>query len=328
MKTTKLKILILTTFTLLLLLAVGCKKDPMIFPDGSVCEDFPSTPAGIGYQYQSRNPTLNKQAPYFNPNNAAEIVFTTGDSVITSGDNLYTLNLNTGQKKYLANNVWYQPKWSVKNWIVFNRAGSQLWKIKSNGDSLTQLTFSNENYDPEWSPDGEKLVYRQVIGSVYSIMITTANGYKLDSITNAFYGKGSWAPNNTKIATIYNASTGHNIGLIDLQSKAINAITSYPEQSPTGKTIINSMDWSNDSQSIFWCSGYGLYKTDVNTGITTQLKYGCDRKYYIYPSVSPDGQKIIVDRVDQKLLNHNTIYVETNLYIMDINGENETKINY
>lgn len=328
MNTIKLKFLILAIFALLFIWQVGCKKDPRIFPDGSVCEDFPSSPAGIGYQYQSRNPTLNKWASCFNPNNAAEIVFTTGDSIITSGNNLYTLNLNTGQKIYLANNVWFQPKWSVKNWIVFNRVGSQIWKIKSNGDSLTQLTFMNENYDPEWSPDGEKLVFRQVIGSMYYIMITTANGVKLDSITNAYYGDGAWSPNNTKIATVFNASTGHNIGLIDLQSKAINALTSYSEQSSTAKTIILNMAWSIDSQFIFWCSGYGLYKTNVNTGTTTQLKYGCDMKSYIFPSISPDGQKIIVVRTDQKLLNQNTIYGENNLYMMDINGENETKINY
>ena len=328
MKTTKLNILILSTFSVLLIWAAGCRRDPMVFPDGSVCENFPPEPDGVGYQYQTQNPTLNRQAPCFNPNNTAEISLTVGNISNPAGDNLYTLNLNTGQKTFLVNNVWYQPKWSVKNWIVFNRTDRQIWKIKSNGDSLTQLTFSNENYAPEWSPDGEKLVYRQVIGSIYYIMITTASGNKLDSITNAFYGNGSWAPNNTKIATIYNASTGHNIGLIDIQSKAIKAITSYPEQSPTGKTIINSMDWSNDSQSIFWCSGYGLYKTEVSSGITTQLKYGCDRKYYIYPSISPDGQKIIVGRIDAKLLNTNTIYSEYNLYIMNIDGSNETKINY
>lgn len=328
MKTIKLKFLILTIFALLLFWAGGCKKDPRIFPDGSVCEDFPMSSSPFGYQYQNQNPSLNRQAPCFNPNNDAEITLTIGDNSNPTGDNLYTLNLNTGQKTYLANNVWYQPKWSVKNWIVFNRTDRQIWKIKSNGDSLTQLTFSNENYAPEWSPDGTNLVYRQVIGSKYYIMITTANGNKLDSITNAFYGNGAWSPNNTHIATIFNASTGHNIGLIDLQSKMINALTSYSEQSPTAKTIITSMDWSNDSQSIFWCSGYGLYKTNVNSGATTQIKYGCDRKLYMYPSISSDGQKIIVERVDQKLLSENTIYVETNLYIMDINGVNETKINY
>ncbi|MCE9539115.1 MAG: hypothetical protein K8R85_07845 [Bacteroidetes bacterium] len=167
-----------------------------------------------------------------------------------------------------------------------------------------------------------------MVGSTYYIMTIMANGNSLDSIPNAFYGSGAWAPNNTKIATVYGASTGHNIGLIDLQTKVITKITSYPEQSSTAKTIILSMVWSPDSQSIFWCSGYGLYKTDVSTGTTTQLKYGCDSKSYLYPSISPDGQKITVERVDSKLLNQNTIYSESNLYIMDKNGENETKINY
>lgn len=328
MKSSKLKFLILTTFSLMLLCIGGCKKDPHLLSNGSDCSDFPMSSSSIGYQYQNRNPTLDRKAACFNPNNIAEIVLTIGDSLNSAGDNLYTLNLNTGQKTFLASNAWYQPKWSANNWIVFNRIDSQIWKIKSNGDSLTQLTFYGENYDPEWSPDGNKLIFRQEISPMFSVMVTTQNGYKLDSMANTFYGRGAWAPNSTKIATIFNAFTGHNIGLIDIQSKTVNAITSYSEQSSTAKTIINSMDWSNDSQSVFWCSGYGLYKTDVNTGTTTQLKFGCDRKYYMYPSISPDGQKIIVERIDAKLLNDNTIYSEYNLYIMDINGDNETKINY
>ncbi len=328
MKPPKFKTLILVTFNLLLLWEVGCKKDPPISNDGGICEDFPISTSQLGYQYQIRNSTFNIHAPCFNPNNSAEIVLTTGDSIITSGNNLYSINFNTGQKTFLTNNVLGQPKWSIKNWIVFNRAGSQIWKIKSNGDSLTQLTFIYENYSPEWSQDGTKLVYRQVIGSMYCIMLTTANGYKLDSIPNSFYGNGAWSTNDTKIATVFNASTGHNIGLIDIQSKTINAITSFSEQSSTGKAIITSMDWYNDAQSLIWSSGYGLYKTNVNTGTTIQLKFGCDRKCYMYPSISPDGQKIVVERVDKKQLNQNTIYVESNLFMMDTNGENETKINY
>ncbi|MCE9539116.1 MAG: hypothetical protein K8R85_07850 [Bacteroidetes bacterium] len=114
MKLSQFIILISALFLLLLFWIAGCKKDPQIFPDGSVCEDFPMAPAGVGYQYQIRNPTLNRHAPSFNPNNSNEIALTIGDSLITAGDNLYTLNLNTGQKKYLVNYVWYQPKWSME----------------------------------------------------------------------------------------------------------------------------------------------------------------------------------------------------------------------
>lgn len=328
MKIIKLKNLILTTFALLLLWVAGCKKDPVIFPDNSVCENFPTAPAGIGYQYQSRNPTLNKWASCFNPNNASEIVFTTGDSIITSGNNLYTLNLNTGLKTYLVNNVLGQPKWSVKNWIVFNRAGSQIWKIKSNGDSLTQLTFSNENYDPEWNPDGEKLVFRRVIGANYYFLIADKLGNPLDTIKNIVYSNGSWS-NENKIAFFSSVNSNSNgIGCVDLNNSNLFQQIFSKALTNSSKDFISSMDWSNDSQFIFWCSGYGLYKTNVNTGTTTQLKYSCDRKSYLYPNISPDGQKIIVVRIDRKLLNQNTIYGESDLYMIDINGENETKINY
>jgi len=43
-------------------------------------------------------------------------------------------------------------------WIVFSW-GKQIWKVRVNGDSLTQLTFSGENFYPRWSPDGRKIVF-------------------------------------------------------------------------------------------------------------------------------------------------------------------------
>ncbi len=60
-------------------------------------------------------------------------------------------------------------------WIVFSWS-KQIWKVKVNGDSLTQLTFSGENFYPRWSPDGRKIVFEQGYGESPGTWIMNADG--------------------------------------------------------------------------------------------------------------------------------------------------------
>jgi Tol biopolymer transport system component len=63
------------------------------------------------------------------------------------------------------NTLWYEgagwPVWSPDGlWIAFRQNG-YIWKMKLNGDSLTQLTFEGCNYYPTWSHDGNLITYLQ-----------------------------------------------------------------------------------------------------------------------------------------------------------------------
>jgi hypothetical protein len=92
--------------------------------------------------------------PVFNPNNPCEIAYLRSDGT------LWKFSFNTGEAQKLANNPKYSPDWSSKGWIIYTGTNSQLWKVKDNGDSLTQL--SNEaafNNDAKWSPDGTMYAY-------------------------------------------------------------------------------------------------------------------------------------------------------------------------
>ena len=60
-------------------------------------------------------------------------------------------------------------------WIFFSM-GAQIWKIKVNGDSLTQLPFSGRNFYPRWSPDGRKIAFHIAIGDSAGIWVINADG--------------------------------------------------------------------------------------------------------------------------------------------------------
>ena len=70
----------------------------------------------------------------------------------------------------------YKPDISPDGeWMVFSW-GKQIWKVKVNGDSLTQLTFSGENFYPRWSPDGKKIVFHVPLGDSAGVWMINSDG--------------------------------------------------------------------------------------------------------------------------------------------------------
>ncbi len=143
---------------LICLFFLSCKKDPPISPpvgNNTDCLNLSWTNISGIINWPGIDTVYN--TPRFNPANANEIVYVKG---ITSANKSYVAkrNLNTGQETQIISDVWSKPDWSVKDWIVFNHADNQVWKIKSNGDSLTLLTTNmQEGFDALWSPDGNKI---------------------------------------------------------------------------------------------------------------------------------------------------------------------------
>jgi hypothetical protein len=282
-----------------------CKKDPPLPNQANAqqCNDTTHYPIG----------DTTYSAPRFNPNNSNEIIYVRS-STSTFGTSLVKRNLTTGQETFIVNDVRSQPDWSVKDWIVFNHADNQVWKIKSNGDSLQQLTTQG-GLETIWDKSGNKIEYWFQRGQTaynYYNFITDNNGNIIDTLFYPFLAHyGSWSYDNTKIASYCYM---YDVGYIDLGTKQMTKVTNTPpDNSGQGKNIITDIDWMPNSQDIIWANEAGLYKTNIYTKQTTTLKIACDGRFYVYLSVSPDGKKIIAQRLD----------VPSGLCLMDIDGKNE-----
>jgi Tol biopolymer transport system component len=101
--------------------------------------------------------------PVLNPNNAFEFAFIRdeGNSNQTGWNaELCVYNFCSNEMDVLTDLVGYDIDWSVKDWIIFTGDDYQLYKIKSNGDSLIKLTDTgNFNYKAKWNDDGTKYLY-------------------------------------------------------------------------------------------------------------------------------------------------------------------------
>jgi hypothetical protein len=100
--------------------------------------------------------------PSVNPNNEYEFCYLRRENGIQSDDNLdlYKFNFCTGVTKLITNHVAYSPNWSVKDWIIFTGQNRDIWKVKSNGDSLTRLTFLGAYQDNAiWNTLGTMFIW-------------------------------------------------------------------------------------------------------------------------------------------------------------------------
>jgi Tol biopolymer transport system component len=161
---------------------------PMWSPDGtriayaapsrtSTPEIWTMKPDGTGKLQLTNTPGYNKVHPTWSPD-GKYIAYVQYDR--SGVPNVWTMTSSGTNQKQLTTGSWFNrdstgkiintanasnsPDWSPGNKIVFwagieGQAG-QVWTINSDGTSRTQLTTDpSSNDDPEWSPDGTKILF-------------------------------------------------------------------------------------------------------------------------------------------------------------------------
>jgi len=72
--------------------------------------------------------------------------------------------------------------WSpTGKWLLFAK-NAQIYKIKPNGDNLTQLTFTSRQWDCDWSDSDTLIVYRISIGDSSGMWVMREDGSQKRSL--------------------------------------------------------------------------------------------------------------------------------------------------
>jgi hypothetical protein len=165
---------------------VSCTKDQL--PDPDACRDL-ITPSGIHLGPVYINDLPYYSSPCFNPNNEEEIIYLGADGLDTF--KLYKLNLKTNERSEILEGLIYPiPRWSVKDWIIFSKSDFNVYKIKSNGDSLTQLTDSGNCFGPVWNKEGNSFIYHEGFTTPTRGIVCEEDGLVIDTIIGV--GQHNW----------------------------------------------------------------------------------------------------------------------------------------
>jgi hypothetical protein len=262
--------------------------------------------------------------PCFNPNDSEEFAYLRFDNTSTSTNSeLWIYNYCNEERKMLYDSVLVSLDWSIKDWLIFTASNQMIYKIKSNGDSLTQLTFSGSyNRRPRWNPSGDAFFYSTQTGSIGHKIIATNTGEPIDTIDFLIsaWGKNELSAFAHLVGTdkievgYYNISTGEKITSYSLDGLGTNNL--YTRYWPSGRT------WLSQNE-IFWTANEFVAITNIVNGETEYLVEGYDNRQYELSDVSPDGKYAILNRLDIEELENCFIDTKHRLYLLDINAKAE-----
>jgi len=200
----------------------------------------------------------------------------------------------------------YDPRWSPDGqWLVFSM-GAQIWKVKVNGDSLTQLTTEGRNFYPDWSPGGTKIAYDAELDTgMTSIFVMDANGSNKSRLIGA--RQPSWSPDGAKI--IYqgwtSGTSSSEIFIMDADGQNPRNLTNeligndgVPEMSPDGSKIIferQMMDNTELYPRVWVMDADGSNQRKLSEGAAEGPSWSPDSKKIVFMNLLVDGKLWTMD---------------------------------
>lgn len=316
----KLHIIILTLG--IIFLNTACNKNN-VCPTCLGCKSLPEI-EGFSVGYSISEGEHQYKSPCFNPNNSNQFVFIFKDNPNRTTQ-LCTYDMSTQEKKVLTESDHFilQPKWSSRDWIAFN-VGHQIWRIKSNGDSLVAVTESESSLYPVWSADGKQLLFEQSknAGVPYNIIRYNLATLQADTFKDQTFELASCSKGNSLV--IVNSA--------NFKKSSVDKMDKWEligDDTFNGGNRIKGVDWGKDESTIFITRlSKGLLRYNLSNSNEKQLKCACDTRRFGFVSVSPDGDKLIFEQYDSFLKDKELDIIEENcsIHIIDVSGRHDKKI--
>ena len=228
--------------------------------------------------------------------------------------------------------------------IAFSDETNDIWTMRADGSHVRQVTNGRaQEFDPTWSPDGERIAYRHQTGddTTTEIFVMDAEGMTRTNLTRngvADWGP-DWAPDGRTIT--FNSAMGtEGFGLLGyriapdgtgLDRLGTRHFVEYPDRSPDGSRIVFMAQEPGASGSN---PDYNIFVMDADGKDVTRLTDvpGEDG----WPAWSPDGSRIVFSsaRDDCSISEASDCRSSGDLgpwldvWIMDADGANQRRVTF
>lgn len=195
---------------------MACHKDnsPIINPQPNPCDttivltplltdtcfDLPYNPVSGFVIATTHWPLLTR--PFFNPNDANEFLYIKNEE--EDGPYINKLNFCSGNSAVIAHTYpgigIITARWGGADWITYGSISSSLFIVKSNGDSLSQLSSLRPLTNFFWINNGDAITaYWRKSTYDYCNIVMKPNGEILDTLPNSlvFYQRISLIDTHT-----------------------------------------------------------------------------------------------------------------------------------
>lgn len=277
------------------LFIISCRKDtgklPVSLPtlpepeDTFVCEkrDIDTLPVPIeppsGYDFANKYGKDGIVEMACDPNDKNVIYYTTLEHF--NFNYLYKYNRKTGLKTLLDKNVLMSVSANKNGWLVYVKYDKNIYKIKTNGDSLKQLTKKGTCLNPAWNFEGNYVYYYDDGFISYGgnkVYKLNSNGSYVDTLKDISISSGV---TETSDFLYYMKLEGSNFSIQQRNKKTGSERTVVSKQNNLGASVNATWFTDPEEQNIYWYQEIGLFKTSLSTLQTNLLIEARLGKYFL-----------------------------------------------
>lgn len=289
----------------------GCRKDPQVnvaeVPEDTTGEaECPLFPYYEGAQggYTLQGDSTSYVMPYFNPDNDQEFLYVKkGYYALNSTIEKY--NLQTSEHSVIyTGQIYSRPKWGKNDWIIFCPADENIWKVKSDGTNLTQITFSGGYFFPEFNYTGDKIIvkHKDVNHTSY---IMDLDGTLLDTIDFQVDNNSNWQHPNYLVTYSYDI-----IKIIDVSTNSLVVSYNYPD----ALGLWGNVNWINEN-TIIWSERNGIHKSYMSLNKIIRLNKICGT-FFHNGTINSSKTKLIWERYDYSYIDVENLKLDIRLIML------------
>lgn len=206
---------------------------------------------------------------------------------------MYLYNYSSQQRIFLGERDEYLPNLHAKGWMIFSKPDKNIYKIKLNGDSLSQITSGGLYANPQWDPSGNYFYcYQQTTSlSVSYLLKLTSNGQTIASYPSLYPNSvPSKTPDKMYVLNVINNRMVVILKHLVNQSEKLITTSGLPLTGDQNDFFHLSID--PKEEYLYWSNSKGILRCNLSNLQVDTLFKNCSSITYLNPMISENSEEL------------------------------------